>query len=120
MSWRRQLRLRLAHPVRHAHLAIHRRRVRQVFSGLVALAGTPVELAEAEVAVGDEGAHAAWPRKRQRLPVVNLSALGIESVGMGRDLAEQVQRMGGDTMVRPRMCHRTVAQTLRIIEPVEQ
>src|ERR1700730_5961701 len=50
-------RLRLSQPVRHAHLPIHRRRGRDVFAGLVALTCAPVELTEAEVAMGDEGAH---------------------------------------------------------------
>src|SRR5215467_14005380 len=40
-------RLRLRQPVRHAHLAIHRRRGREVFAGQVALSGAPVERAEA-------------------------------------------------------------------------
>ena len=53
-----------------------------------------VELAEPEVAVGDERAHAARLGKRQRLAVVGLAALGVEPVGMGRDVAEQMQRMG--------------------------
>ena len=61
---------------------------------LLALARAPVELAEAEVAVGDERAHAARLGERQRLAVVGLAALGIEPVGMGRDVAEQVQRIG--------------------------
>src|SRR5262249_2408888 len=47
--------LGLLQPVRHAHLAVHRRRGGEMFSGLLALARAPVELAEAEVAVGDEG-----------------------------------------------------------------
>ena len=46
------------------------------------------------MAVGDEGTHAARLGERQRLAVVGLAALGIEPVGMGRDVAEQVQRMG--------------------------
>jgi hypothetical protein len=50
-----QLRLRLLQPVRHAHLAVHRRRGREVLLRLLTLARTPVELTEAEVAVGDDG-----------------------------------------------------------------
>src|SRR6266436_9043327 len=61
------LHLHLLQPVRHTHLAVQRRRGREVFSGLLALAGAPVELAEAEVAVGDEGAHAEFAGKCQRL-----------------------------------------------------
>jgi len=38
--------------------AVHRRRGGEVLAGLLALVRAVVELAEAEVAVGDEGAHA--------------------------------------------------------------
>ena len=84
------------------------------------LAGAPVELAEAEVAVGDEGPHAARLGERQRLAVVGLAALGIEPVGMGRDVAEQVQRMGREPGVRRRIFDRAVAQAPRLVEPAEQ
>ncbi len=50
---------RLLQPVRHAHLAVHRRGGGEVLVGLQAFAGASVELGEAEVAVGDEGAHPA-------------------------------------------------------------
>jgi hypothetical protein len=50
------LRLCLLQPVRHVHLAIHRRRGGEVRARLLVLARAPVELAEAEMAVGDEGA----------------------------------------------------------------
>src|SRR5262245_61805204 len=43
-------RLRLLQPVRHPHLAVHRRRGGEVFLRLLALARAPIELAEAEVA----------------------------------------------------------------------
>ncbi len=42
----------------HVHLAVHRGGGGEVLTGLLALARAPVELAEAEVAVGDERAHA--------------------------------------------------------------
>jgi hypothetical protein len=45
--------------VRHTHLAVHRRRVDEMLLSLLPLVRAAVELAEAEVAVGDEGAHAA-------------------------------------------------------------
>ena len=44
-------------PVRHAHLAVHRRRGRQVLLGLPRITGPPVEPAEAVMAVGHERAH---------------------------------------------------------------
>jgi hypothetical protein len=59
-----------------------------VFAGLPALSGAPVELAEAEVTVGDEWAYTAWLGQLQRLTVTGLAALGVEAVGMGRDVAE--------------------------------
>ena len=45
--------------------------------------------------MGDERAHAELVGERQCLAVVGLATLGIEPVGMGRDVAEQVQRARG-------------------------
>ena len=59
-------------------------------------AGAPVERAEAAVTVGSEGPHAARLGERQGLAVAGLGALGVEPVGMGRDVAEQVKRPGGE------------------------
>jgi hypothetical protein len=61
---------------------------------LLPLARAPIQLSEAEMAVRDERAHAAGLGESQRLAVVDLAALGIEPVGMGRDVAEQVQSVG--------------------------
>jgi hypothetical protein len=52
-----------------------------------------VELPEAAMTVGDEGAHAARLGERQRLAVVSLAALGVEPVGVGCDVAQQVPRI---------------------------
>src|SRR5690348_10129429 len=65
-----QLCLRLLDPVCHLHLAVHRRRGREVLSGLLMLAYTPGELAESKVAVSDEGAHPEWDGECHRLMVV--------------------------------------------------
>src|SRR3989442_8345579 len=54
------LNLSLLKPVAHAHLAVHRRRGREVLLRLRTLACAPVELAEAEVTVVDEEAHAEY------------------------------------------------------------
>ena len=70
--------------------------------------------------MGDEGPHAARLGERQRLAVVGLAALGIEPVGMGRDVAEQVQGMGRVPGVRRRKFDRAVAQAPRLVEPAEQ
>src|SRR5216684_3446929 len=88
---RPHLRLRLLHPVRHPHLAIHRRRHGEMLLRLLALVRTPVELSEAEVAVGDERAHAAGLGEGEGLAVASLAALGIEPIGMARDVPEHVQ-----------------------------
>src|SRR5215831_3401778 len=65
-------RLRFMQPVRHAHLAVHRRRGGEMLPGLLALVGTAVKLAEAEVALGDEGAHAQLLGQREGRVIVSL------------------------------------------------
>jgi hypothetical protein len=87
-------RARLLQPVRHVHVAVHHRRRRDVRVRLLVLAGAPVELAKAGVAVGHERARAARFWACKRLAVVGLASLGAEPVGMGGDLAEQVHRAG--------------------------
>jgi len=63
---------------------------------LLRLARAPVELPETEATVGDERAHAPGLGERQGLAVVRLATLGVEPLGMGCDLTEQMQRMGAD------------------------
>jgi hypothetical protein len=84
------------------------------------LARAPVELAEAEVAVGDERAHAARLCEGQRLAVVGLAALGVEPVRMGRDVAEQVQSVGGEPGMTWRGFKRAVGDAARFVEPAEE
>src|SRR5436190_18611983 len=83
------LRLGLLQPELHAHVAVHRRRRRDVLLGLLALAGAPKELAETEVAVGDEGAHPELLGERERVTVVAVSVL--RGIAAGGDLAEQAE-----------------------------
>src|SRR5215831_7079033 len=109
----------LLQPEPHVHLAVHGCRDGEVLLCLVALAGASVKLPEAEVAVGDERAHAARLGEGQRLAVVGLAALGIEPVGVGRDVTEQVERMGRGPGLTGRGLHRAVAQALRVIETAE-
>jgi hypothetical protein len=52
--------LRLLPPEDHVHLAVHRRGGFQMLAGFLALAASSVESAEAEVAVGLQGAHAEF------------------------------------------------------------
>src|SRR5262245_32213396 len=67
------LRLRRLQPICHPHLAVHRRRGGEMLLRLLALARAPGELAEAEVTVGDQRAHAELVGERQRLAVIGLS-----------------------------------------------
>jgi len=55
-----QFDLRLHQPELHSHLAVHRRRGGQVSLGLLLLASVPIELAEAEVATGEQRPHAKF------------------------------------------------------------
>ena len=68
-----QLRLRLLQPVCHVHFAIHRGRDSEVLLSLLGM-----QFAEAQVAVGDEWADAAWLGDCQRLAVVTLATLLLE------------------------------------------
>ena len=56
---------------------------------LVALAYAPIELAEAEVAVGDERAHPECLGERERVTVVAVSVL--RGLAAGGDLAEEAE-----------------------------
>src|SRR5262245_35438069 len=114
------LRLRLLQPVGHPHLAIHRRRVGEMRLRLLALAGAPVELAEAEVAVGDEGAHAARLGEGQGLAVMGLTPLRIESFGVDCDVAEELLGMRGEPRMMRRAFDRAVTKAPRLVETAEQ
>jgi hypothetical protein len=86
-----QFRLRLLQPEPHVHLAVHRRGGREVLLGLLAVARAPVQLAEAEVAVGDQGAHAEFGSKRQCLAVV---AFSVRSAACRRDISGEAESVG--------------------------
>src|SRR4030095_199443 len=58
---------------------------------LLPLARAPVELTEAEVAVGDEGAHAEFIGKRQRITVV---AFGVRGAAGRRDITSEAEGVG--------------------------
>src|SRR5215213_483964 len=88
------MQLRLHQPVRHAEIAVYGSRRRETLLGLLACPRAQVKLAETEVAVGDEGVHAEPLGESQRLAIKSLAALGIELIGVGCDIAEQMPRMG--------------------------
>ena len=87
---------------------------------LLAFARAAVELVESKVAVGEERAHTARFGERQGLAVVGLTALGIEPIGMGREVAEQVKRGSQERGLSRRRFDRAIAQALRFVEPAEQ
>src|SRR5262247_790736 len=87
-----ELRLRLLQPVRHSHLAVHRRRGGEVLLRLLALARARAELAEAEVAVGDEGAHLELFRHVQGVPVSRLRGFDVGRLTTRGQLAEKPER----------------------------
>src|SRR5690349_21834088 len=83
------LRLRLLQPVRHVHLLIKSRRDGQVLVRLVAPARAPIELAEAEMAVGGEGAHGAGLGEGPRFTIVSFGALNVHRVRMDGNVAQK-------------------------------
>jgi len=87
--------------------------------GPLARALVPVELAEAEVAVGDDRAHAARFGERERLAIMGLTELGIELIGVGCDVAEELQRMGSEPGLARREFERAIAQTPCVFEPAQ-
>ncbi len=81
----------LFQPVRHAHLAEHRRRGREVLLRLLVLARAPVELAESEMAVGDQRAHTELVSRSERLPVARRGVLSRS--GPIRSLCDQAMTL---------------------------
>src|SRR5262245_21063574 len=110
----------LSKPVRHPHLAIHRRRDGEVLLRLLALVRGHVELAEGEEAVGDEGAHAPGCGEGECVDIMRLAAVGVEAVVMRGDVAEQMQRMSSCSEPPRKQFHRTLSQMLRLVELTEQ
>jgi hypothetical protein len=71
------------------------------------------------VAVGDERAHAVRLGECQCLAVVDLAALGIEPVGMGRDIAEQWQEWAVTPSALRNRLDGALAQLLRLVESTD-
>src|SRR5215475_13751665 len=115
-----QPRLRLLQEEPHVHHAVHRRRGGEVLMRLLALVRAAVEPAEAEVAVGNERAHAARLGEGQRLGVVGLSALTIELIRMSGEVTEQMSRMGCESRETRGGFERALAQMLCLAEPTQQ
>src|SRR5262249_59120166 len=91
-SIRLQRRLGLVQPEQHVHVAIHRRGSREVLAGFTALAGASVELAEPQVAVGQDRTHAQLVSDGHGLPVRGFGSFRIWWVAMRSDPAQSAER----------------------------
>src|SRR5438128_9605200 len=85
----RQFLLRLGQPECHPHLAEHRDRRRQLGAGLVQTTNAAVQFAEAEVAVGLEGAHSKLLAPVERSAVLTLSFTRVGRIAAGGDVAKE-------------------------------
>src|SRR5215468_6767143 len=85
-----ELCFRALRPVCHFHFAIHRPCDCELFLSATLIASATVHFAQAEVAVGDEWAHAAWLREGQSLAVIAFSVLGP---GCGCDVTIEAKRV---------------------------
>src|SRR5260370_38127180 len=83
--------LRLLQPEAHVHIAVQRYCGGEVLADLLLLLCTLIELAKAEVAVGDERAHAERVGERQRLAVVACSFVGA---ARRRDVTGEAEGVG--------------------------
>src|SRR5262245_27978469 len=106
---------RLLQPVRHPHRVVHPRRGGEMLLGLLLLARPPGELAEAEVTVGDDGAHTEGIGEREGFTVVPLGRLDGPGIAMGGDRAQKVETprlvaaltaLTGESEGSPRQCER--------------
>src|SRR5262249_33265152 len=109
----------LLEPEVHVHLAVHGGRDGEILAGPLRIAAA-VELAQAEVAMRDQRAHAVRLGERKCLQVARYPALEIEPVGMTCNVAEQSQRVRGEAGLVLRGFERTIAQSARLIDPPEQ
>src|SRR6516162_11947471 len=75
-----EFRFRLLQPEAHIHVAVHRRRRHEMLVCLRLLPGAPIELPEAEVAVGLERAYAQFLGRHERLTIVCLGALDLGGI----------------------------------------
>src|SRR5262245_55077279 len=77
-------------PRAHAHVAVHRRRGDEMVASLLMLADVHGQLAETEVAVGDEGAHPELLSERERVTIVAVSV--VRRIAASDGVAEEPQR----------------------------
>jgi hypothetical protein len=90
------------------------------FAGALVAADEPGEPTEPEMAMRDERAHLERLGERQRLAVIGLAEVRIEEVGTGRDVPEQVPRIGRVAGLPRRDLDDLIAQAPGLIEPAEE
>ena len=83
------------------------------------LAGAAMDSAETEMTMRDQRAHAVALRQRQRVAVVADTALVVETLGTGRDIAEQTVSMGGETGLARRRFDGALRKVARFVELAE-
>src|SRR5262249_18465137 len=88
--------------------------------GVYSVASAAIELAEAEVAVGDEGAHAEFIGNGTRLVVAIPGLLDIRSVRVGVNLPEEAERprLLPALTPLPGECERSLGQRFRLLCPI--
>jgi hypothetical protein len=119
MLWRSISVLSLGEPEAHVHVAVHRGRGGVMVFCILGFAGAAMDLAETEMAVGDQRAHAVALRQCQRVAVVADAALVVETIGIGRDIAEQMVSMGGETRLARRRFDGALRKDARFVELAE-
>src|SRR5687767_547619 len=92
-SWKLpDLCVRLLRPKAHVQLAVHRRRVRDVFARLLTLVRTPVELAETEVTMRDERAHSENLSQPEPLSITRFRVGEAGAVAVRRTVTQKPER----------------------------
>src|SRR5580698_6771449 len=119
MLWRSISVLSLREPETHVHVAVHRGCGGVMVLCIAGFAGAAMDLAETEVAVGDQRAHAVALRQRQRVAKVAGAALVVETLRIGFDIAEQMMGVGGETGLARRCFDRAFGKAVRFVEPAE-
>src|SRR4029077_20185421 len=109
----------MGEPEGHVHVAVHGGRGGLMVLGIAGLAGAAMALGEAEMAMGDQRAHAVALRQRQRVAVMADAALVVETVGMGCDIAEQMVGVGGEAGLMRRCLEGAPPQPARWVDPAE-
>lgn len=67
-----------------------------------------------------EGTHPARGGKRQRLTVTAFTALGVEPIGVSRDITEQMESLSREPGMGRRKLDRSIAEAAGIVEAAKE